>query len=590
MAAILHAPAPHLDGGQQVLVVDDDHMKRLQNGVEKQGVRFQEVVKDAREGDKEANVDLGVYHAFKLHWKAALWSIAISTCLVMEGYDLVIINSFYGQPDFKARFGTLIPGTNEKEITAPWQSGLSNSALCGEIIGLAINGWASERFGFRRTLMAALTLMTFSIFVPVFATSLPVFSFGEVLQGIPWGMFQTLTTAFAVEICPQTLRHYLTTYVCFCWGLGIFLSSVVVRATLQIEGSQWSWRLPFVLQWVWPIPLLIVSYLVPESPWWLVRKGRYEQAKVSVRRLAPEGMDSDRQVDQQVALMIHTSSLEEAETQGASYLECFRGINLRRTVIVCIVWAFQWLCGNPFMNFAVVFFQRAGLDPAMSLNFNIIMNTTYMIGTVASWKLMDHFGRKTLYTAGGAILCVILAVIGGLGFGNGSNVSWAIGSLLIVFALAYNCTIGPVCYAIVAEIPSGRLRAKSIVLARLTYNLTGLVTNTITPRIISTTAWNWGAKGAFLYLGTCFIVTLWCFFYLPETRRRSFGQIEMLFEARIPARRFNSTVVDQFGSVYAVGRDGEKTDLTTINSRDKSSISDSVAKVSTHSDYTTNDA
>lgn len=55
----------------------------------------------------------------------------------------------YGQGSFIDRFGSKVAGTNEKEISAPWQSGLSNAALCGEIIGLAINGWASERFGYR---------------------------------------------------------------------------------------------------------------------------------------------------------------------------------------------------------------------------------------------------------------------------------------------------------------------------------------------------------------------------------------------------------------------------------------------------------
>ena len=67
----------------------------------------------------------------------------------MEGYDLVIINSFFGQTAFKEKFGDTDPVSGEKFITSAWQTGLSNSALAGEIIGLAINGWASERFGYR---------------------------------------------------------------------------------------------------------------------------------------------------------------------------------------------------------------------------------------------------------------------------------------------------------------------------------------------------------------------------------------------------------------------------------------------------------
>jgi MFS transporter, SP family, general alpha glucoside:H+ symporter len=142
--------------------------------------------------------------------------MAISGCLIMEGYDLVIINSFFGQDAFIHKFGILDELTGKKSIPSAWQSGLSNAALCGEIIGLGINGWASERFGYRRTLMVSLAVMACTIFTPVFAPSLPILALGEVLQGIPWGVFQTLTTAFAVEICPQTLRHYMSTWVCAC--------------------------------------------------------------------------------------------------------------------------------------------------------------------------------------------------------------------------------------------------------------------------------------------------------------------------------------------------------------------------------------
>jgi MFS transporter, SP family, general alpha glucoside:H+ symporter len=330
------------------------------------------------------------------------------------------------------------------------------------------------------------------------------------------------------------------------WGLGIFLSSVVTRATLNVDGDL-AWRLPFIVQWVWPLPLFLCAYFVPESPWWLVRKGRNEEAKESLRRLATKETYDETEFTQRAAMMMHTTALEKTETAGASWFDCFRGINLRRTEIVCATWAFQWLCGNPLMGFSVVFYERAGLSEANAFNLNIVMNSTYMIGTVISWFLMDRVGRKTLYTSGGFISCAILAIIGTLGSVTQTTaVAWATGSLFIAFAFLYNCTIGPTCYAIVSEIPSGRLRAKTIVLARLTYNLTGLVTNTITPKMLNPDAWNWGAKGAFLYLGTCFLLSVYFFFRLPETRHRSFGEIELLFESKVPARKFPSTTVDQF--------------------------------------------
>jgi MFS family permease len=97
--------------------------------------------------------------------------------------------------------------------------------------------------------------------------------------GIPWGIFQTLTTAYAAEIVPPNMRvcvsrhpvdggadqqGYLTAWVSMCWGIGGFLASIILRATLTIEGN-WAWRTAYMLQWVWPVPLFIVGWYAPES-------------------------------------------------------------------------------------------------------------------------------------------------------------------------------------------------------------------------------------------------------------------------------------------------------------------------------------
>jgi MFS transporter, SP family, general alpha glucoside:H+ symporter len=75
-------------------------------------------------------------------------------------------------------------------ITAPWQSGLSNSALVGQLAGLLINGYTQDRFGCRPTMMAFMAWLAIVIFIPFFAPSLNVLAFGEAMCGIPWGVFQ----------------------------------------------------------------------------------------------------------------------------------------------------------------------------------------------------------------------------------------------------------------------------------------------------------------------------------------------------------------------------------------------------------------
>lgn len=493
----------------------------------------------------EADHQLSVRQALKRYKKAVFWAMILSTTLVMEGYDLVIINSFYGQTQFSTRFGIYDEAQGKFVITAPWQSGLSNSALVGQLAGLVINGWAQDRFGSRRTLMFFLTWMALMIFIPVFAPSLPVLAFGEAMCGISWGVFQVLSTSYASEVVPTVLRPYVTAYVCMCWGAGILLSSGIVRAVASIPGDM-AWRLPFALQWMWPVPLFIAAYFAPESPWNAVRREKYDVAKQSLMRLRQDTPDKERDVDAALAYITYTTKLEKSETESASFLECFQGANLRRTEINCVVWAAQILCGNAILGYSVVFLEAAGFSEIQAFDVNISLSACYIIGGIICWLLFPHFGRATIYISGLTLMFFCLVTIGGLGWSSGKNSQLAIGILLVISTLINMITIGPVCYPIVAETPSGKLRYKTISIGRFVYNLTGIFSNSVTPRMLSPLAWNWGAKAALFYAGTNLLCNIWCWFRLPETKDRTFGEIDLLFDNRVQARKFKYTTVDQF--------------------------------------------
>lgn len=76
----------------------------------------------------------------------------------MEGFDVILINNFYALPQFVQKYGVELEGG--WSITAAWQAGLTNGANVGEIIGLCINGWASERFGYKKTMIGAVGCWT----------------------------------------------------------------------------------------------------------------------------------------------------------------------------------------------------------------------------------------------------------------------------------------------------------------------------------------------------------------------------------------------------------------------------------------------
>ena len=105
---------------------------------------------------------------------------------------------------------------------------------------------------------------------------------------------------------------------------------------------------------MFPTPLAILIYLAPESPWWLVRKGRLEEAEKAVGRL---GRKTRLNTSESVAMMRRTVELEKT-VKDPNLTELFKGTDLYRTLIVCGVYAAQNLTGNLIANQAVYFFRR----------------------------------------------------------------------------------------------------------------------------------------------------------------------------------------------------------------------------------------
>ncbi|KAL1307008.1 hypothetical protein AAFC00_005637 [Neodothiora populina] len=497
----------------------------------------------------EAEHSMTLLQGLKTYPKAVGWSILLSTCIVMEGFDIVLINSLFAVPAFKQKFGSPTP-EGGYEVTAAWQTGLSNGALVGEILGLFAAGMVADRLGFKKTMIGALAMLTGFIFILFFAKNFTMLLIGEILCGLPWGVFQTLTTTYAAEVCPVALRAYLTTYVNLCWVFGQFLSSAVLKG-ISGRTDELAYKIPFALQWMWPLPLMIGIALAPESPWWLVRKGRKEEAKRMLHRLTSNTTNVN--ADETIAMMIHTNELEKAASEGTSYLNCFKGVDLRRTEIVCCVWAVQTLCGSTFMGYSTYFYEQAGLDTSNAFSMSLGQYALGAVGTISSWFLMTKFGRRTLYLYGQIIMAILLLIVGFCAIAPRDNVGaqWAIGSMLLAYTFTYDATVGPVCYSLVAELSSTRLRQKTIVLARNLYNITGISTNVLTPHMLNPTAWNWGAKSGFFWAGMCSLCFTWTFFRLPEPKGRTYAELDMLFEMKVSARKFSSTVVDPFATTVS---------------------------------------
>lgn len=161
---------------------------------------------------------------------------------------------------------------------------------------------------------------------------------------------------------------------------------------------------------------------------------------------------------------------------------------------------------------------------------------------------MSYMGRRTIYIYGLATLTLLLLLIGLVSFSSSAATPWVIGSLLLAYTFVYDITVGPVCYSLVSELPSTRLKAKSIVLARSAYIIFSIVSGVITPYMLNPTAWNWKAKSGFFWAGLCSLCLLWSYFRLPEPKGRTYGELDKLFARGISARKFKGADVSPWQS------------------------------------------
>lgn len=496
--------------------------------------------------------------ALSIYPKAIGWAGLISMAIIMEGYDTALVTSFYAFNEFQQQYGS-VDQTGQPQITTKWQASLSNGSTVGSIIGLFANGIITEVLGYRRTMIGALIMLAVFVFLPFFAFNIQTLLAGQILCGLPWGVFSTLSTTYAAEVVPLNLRGYLTSNINLCWLLGQLAALGILRSLAGTQ-SAWSFRIPFGLQWVWILIILIPTCFAPESPWWLVRHGRKEQAKRVLLRLTRA--TPDWELDNTIAMMEHTESVEaysssrnpkskSSRFSDTSYIACFRGSNLRRTEIACMIFMTQNMCGLPIIGYAAYLYKQMGFDERRSFDLTLGMQGLGILGAFVSLTLLKYIGRRrTLFLTGLGLLFVTLVTAGVVSCMRETRTTlWITAALVMLVIFIFDSTIGPLTYCIVAELPSNRLRVKTVVLARVAYNINSIVTNVLIQRMLNPLAWNWRGKACFFCAFFNLVCFVYCFFRLPETRGLNFHELDILFEKRAAARKFAAfqTILEQNG-------------------------------------------
>jgi SP family general alpha glucoside:H+ symporter-like MFS transporter len=185
------------------------------------------------------------------------------------------------------------------------------------------------------------------------------------LEGLPDNVSISLASPWTSQVQGNFVTLTTPSYVNACWVLGQLIASIVMRSMID-NTTAWSYRIPFALQWIFPIPISFAVWFAPESPWWLIRQNRFEDARATLRRLRtkPATISDDEfatTLRGAMETMIQTNEREKKMQSGTSYKDCFNGVDKRRTEITCMAWTIQTLCGSTFMGFSTYFCKSPDL-------------------------------------------------------------------------------------------------------------------------------------------------------------------------------------------------------------------------------------
>lgn len=231
---------------------------------------------------------------------------------------------------------------------------------------------------------------------------------------------------------------------------------------------------------------------MPESPWWLASRNKDKKAIRSLKRL---GYGSEGEAEKRLALIKLTLEQARKETEGVTYLECFRYSNLRRTIISIAPLTIQALGGVIFISsYSTYYAQLAGYSTAMSFKLYVALQAVSMFGNICSWDIIDRVGRRNLTLWGTAGLTIVLMVAGGLATAGTPSAIKGCLAVMIFYGFVYNCTIGSTAYTILTENATSRLRVKTIAIGVAVQNTWYMMWSFVLPYMFNPDKANLGAK------------------------------------------------------------------------------------------------
>ncbi|KAJ8117777.1 hypothetical protein OPT61_g1105 [Boeremia exigua] len=466
------------------------------------------------------------------------WSFYWSMCAIGWGFDAQINGAMISVTSFRRDFGYIFEG--EPVIPASWQTAFNMISSVGMLLGGFACSTIADKMGRRASLLCGILFCTGGALGEVFAHSRGAFLASKLIIGAGLGFYLTIGPLACSEITPVVLRGISTAGINLGIALGQLLSNAVVKGFGE-RTDRWAYAAPFAIQIFFSLFLLCGLPWAPESPWYLVRNGKNEEALKSLKSLWGQHTDvSDKLASLKITIQ------EEQTQEESSFLDCFRGTNILRSCISTGAFACQHFVGIVFvLGYSTYFFQLAGLDTSKSFDLGVGVTACGVAGNIASWFIVDSFGRRKVFISGMGALTALLLLIGIMDVVPTGPSKWVQASCTVVYAFVYFMTIGAMAFVLLGETSSMGLRAHTAALATATQSILGLAMNIAIPYMVNPDEANLRGKVGFVFGGLAAIATIGSWLYVPELKGRTTREIDMMFTARVPPRKMGSYEINE---------------------------------------------
>ncbi|XP_060645400.1 facilitated trehalose transporter Tret1-2 homolog isoform X1 [Drosophila nasuta] len=406
------------------------------------------------------------------------------------------------------------------KLTVDEQSWVSSLLAIGAFLGALPTGYIADAIGRRYTALAMDVPFILAWLSISFANSAGWLYFGRFLIGISTGSFCVVAPMYISEIAETSIRGTLGTLFQLLLTMGILF--------VYIVGSLVSWSTLSMMCLVVPVLLFIGMLMLPETPVYLLKKGRRADAALSLKWLWGKYCDS------RSAIQVIQNDLDQTSAD-ASFMDLFSNRGARKGLIISILLMFfQQFSGiNAVIFYTQFIFESAGSDVPASTS-SIIVGVVQVIMTLASSLLIERAGRKILLLFSSTVMTICLAILGAYFFMKDSHkdvshIGWLPLLCMVLFIISFSVGYGPIPWLMMGELFMPDVKATAAALSVMANWLCVFVVTKCFGLMIE----SWGSDFTFWFFAGCMaLATVYVALALVETKGKSASEIQSWLSGR----------------------------------------------------------